>query len=292
MTPEYDTFSAVAERLHRKQPIRALGQIGLTTLSFAFPPKERVYRHIRTQASPEKTIPLQAPVEETVSEMQSLLEQYEPQTPTKLLTTEQLSWFVGTMYQFSDRNNLADAMSTPLNAIEDLHDAIVKEGKNAPVSFPDQFRIALEQAPSIPSAAWNLFLTGRQYARWRDTQAIDGFPQRTTRQKFDLMNEWEHSIAAVKEPSESGYQDAAGDNYYVWTHALSRVIYGGLQQQRNLLTTGYETAFRYGSHAMSLTHQLGKISVLGTLSNHVPASKYGNAIGDVLVDAVQRDHSH
>lgn len=286
---DYDTFSAVAERLDRGAPLEALGRVGLTTLSFGVPPKEHLYRTVRAEYSPnEEPIKLNPSVDATINEIDSILSQYEPQSQADLLSTEQLSWFVGTMYQFSDRNGLSKAMSTPYKIVQDLHDAIVDQGTVSPVVFSDQLKIALENAPNVPAAVWNLFLTSRQLARMRDGAAIAGFPDFSKEEKLEQMKQWERSVAAVKPPDETGYQDAAGDTYYVWTHALARIIYRGLPEKRNPLTRGYETAFWYGSHVMTSSYYLlGRFSVLGTQSNHLVASRYGNAIGDKLVDAIR-----
>ena len=227
-----DTFSAVAERLDRKQPIRAVGHIALTTLSYALPPEEPLYREVRSQWSSETPTQLQPPVKDTLQALTPILEEFTSKKETGTLSTEQLSWFVGTMYQFSDRNGLAEAMRTPFEVTESLHDKIIQQAETAPTTFPQQLRLALEDAPTLPSAVWNLFLTSRQYARWRDTPSLDGAPVLSKDEKLQKMHQWEKAVAAVK-PGESAdnYQDAAGDTYYVWTHALARIIYGGLKEQ-------------------------------------------------------------
>lgn len=285
---EYDTFSAVAERLDLGVPLQALGCVGISTLSFAVPPEERLYRIVRAQHFSEEPVAMNPSVDATTKDIASILGEYHPQQHVDPLTSEQLSWFVSTMYQFSDRNGLSAAMSTPYKIVQNLHDKIVDQGAVSPVVFSDQLKIALENAPNVPSAVWNLFLTSRHLARMRDGAAIDGFPEFSKDEKLALMKQWEQSVAAVKPPDETGYQDAAGDTYYVWTHALAHIIYRGLPIKRNALSAGYETAFRYGSHVMTASHYLGKISVFGTLSNHIQASRYGNAIGDKLVAAIRQ----
>ncbi len=95
------------------------------------------------------------------------------------------------------------------------------------------------------------------------------------------MMAWERSIAAVKDGDANEFQDSAGDGYYVWTHALSRVIYTALPQHKNWISRAYSKAFERGSYAMSASAMLGKVSVFGTMSNHIPASRYGNVIGEI-----------
>lgn len=39
---------------------------------------------------------------------------------------------------------------------------------------------------------------------------------------------------------------------------------------------------------------LGRVSVFGTMSNHIPAARYGNMIGDVVaqrVDEINKKHT-
>ncbi len=180
-------------------------------------------------------------------------------------------------------------MSTPYEVVDSLHEAIIDQAKHGPVTPSEQLRLALEHAPTIPSAVWNLFIASRHFARWRDSPAIDGLPHMSEDTALTLMREWQASLTAAKSTSDTvPYQDAAGDTYYLWTHALARIMYTALPEKRTPLSKAYEVAFRYGSHFMSASHQLGRLSVIGTMSNHIPASIYGNAIGDTLANAVKK----
>lgn len=282
MTPP-DTliFDTVAERLSGRSHARALGDLALTTLSFAVPPVDRPYRTLRTNYFAEP-IPMQPLVNDQVDTIRQTL----PDAVTQIspLSPRQLTNFVGTMFQFSDRAPVSYAMTTPYANISPIYEQTIKKAdQDGPVSYSDQLQIALNETPHIPSALWNLLITSRQYARWRDTKIIDEFPHMTRPQALEQMLRWEHSVAAAKSAeTTSGYQDTSGDAYYVWTHALAKVIYRALPETASLLSRSYESIFSRGSHVMSASRKLGIISVFGTMSNHVPASQYGNAIGDAI----------
>jgi|GEM_PF-596994 len=281
-------FNTVSERLRSGDVLKSIGEIAITGNGFFHAPRERLYRTTRNLfRDTSEAIRFQPPICETVEDISALVEQTEyARTPT--LNRMQLTRFVNAFVQFSDRAPISEAMTTPYAQVRDLHDEILdKAERDGPVSYAEQFAAAVEATPHIPSALWNLLITTRQYARWRDTNIIDGFPNYTKDEKLQHMIAWESAVASVQHPNANGFQDTAGDSYYVWTHALARVVFDGLPQKRDAVTKTYAKAFEYGSYGMSALGLLGKVSVYGTMSNHVPASKYGNAIGDGIVSRME-----
>jgi hypothetical protein len=277
-------FSTVAERLQHTTGIKAVGEVATTAAGFLHPPRERLYRTTRTLLADDARRPLET-LDSSLSAVSELLAAT-ASSESEPLSTQQLTSLVNTMVQFSDRSGTAYAMHTPVENVSLLHQGIMELSEDGPVSYEDQLKLALSDTEHLPSALWNLMLTTRQYARWRDSNVIDGFEEPSKTEALEQMVEWERALKPIKNMSRSGYQDAAGDAYYVWTHALARVIYTALPEKPTAVSNAYATAFEYGSYAMTASSLLGRISVLGTMSNHIEASKYGNAIGDMVAEKV------
>lgn len=284
------TFIEVADKLSSTSLPIAMAEIAMTACSFAVPPAERLYRKLRAEhhESSATYIPIQPALDDTITGCEELLSNT-TLSPAPLLNEVQLTRFVGTMFQFSDRTPfIRSAMATPFDDVAAIYNYTVEAAQaNGPQSYTDQLQFALTQTTNLPTALWNLFLTSRQFARWRDSEAITGLPSYTTEQKMEQMRSWDASIAACKAPNEQGYQDVAGDGYYVWTHALARTIYDALPARKSPLNEFYKEAFTQGSRIMSLSRKLGAFSVFGTMSDHVPAARYGNAIGQLCADKVK-----
>ncbi|HEV7952031.1 MAG TPA: hypothetical protein VGO98_01520 [Candidatus Saccharimonadales bacterium] len=284
------TFTEVARNLSSLSLPIAIGEIALSAASFVIPPRELPCRKIRNEYKTEYRAPnvLQPELDGMLPTIQSILDDAEI-SPTPLLDNSQLTRFISTMLQFSDRTpTVRPAMTTPYTDIAAIYDYTIETAReNRPVTFAQQLDFALKQTDDIPTALWNLFLTSRQFARWRDSPSIIGLPEYTSEKKLDLMRSWYQSLGACKMPDKNGYQDVAGDAYYVWTHALARTIYDALPAEKSPLSEFYTAAFTRGSHVMSISRKLGAISAIGTLSDHVPAAKYGNAIGQLCADKVK-----
>lgn len=285
------TFIEVADKLSARSLPLAVGEIAMTALSFATPPTQRLYRKLRAEfdGSSDATMPMQPPLNKVLDDCRSIIDTADL-SPTPLLDDVQLTRFVGTMFQFSDRTPvIRTAMATPYADVAAIYDHTIEAARtDGPQTYIDQLEFALTQTTNLPTALWNLFLTSRQFARWRDEGAIKGMPDYTTEQKMNRMRLWDRSLAACKAPDTKGYQDVSGDTYYVWTHALARTIYDGLPAEKSALSEFYKRAFTQGSRVMSLSRRLGAFSVFGTMSDHVPASEYGNGIGQLSADAEKK----
>lgn len=283
-----DTFDVIAARLKGQKTVHGLGRIATTTASFLFPPQKRPYRVVRKRihdaaSASEPNLPLAHPeIGKVLSQIDDVLAHYQPKVDLSLDTAQQ-TMLVNALYQFSDRNGVARYTKTPHERVQLLHDKITADGLHRPATVDRQLVLALEGAPSLPSAVWDLFLTTRQLARWRDTDSIDSAPVVDNDSAVATILNWERSLAGYKLPDADGYQDAAGDAYYVWTHALARLVFSSPVADDGRLTRFYRTMFEHGSKIMSASHHLGKLSIFGTMSNHSIAGEYGNAIGDRLV---------
>lgn len=105
------------------------------------------------------------------------------------LNSIQLTRLVSVMYQFSDRTKVSQEMLTPYANIIPIFEAVTDSAHdNGPVSYGEQFEIVLREVDNVPSAIWNLFMTNRQYARWRDSDSIDYLPNLTRQQKMARMH--------------------------------------------------------------------------------------------------------
>jgi hypothetical protein len=94
------------------------------------------------------------------------------------------------------------------------------------------------------------------------------------------MLDWQNALAACK-PAELGYQDAAGDAYYAWTHAMAEYAYRVLPDAPNVATAAARRIFRVGTNIMQpVTNTFYKC---GILSDHSTAAAYGKAIGAACV---------
>ncbi len=119
--PDARIFNTVAERLHSSNPVKAIAEVALTGVGFFHPPREKLYRTTRKLLrGTDETIPLQPPVEDIAHAIVQLLSDSEPiQTPR--LDDVQLTRFVNTMVQFSDRSATAEAMATPASQVDQLY---------------------------------------------------------------------------------------------------------------------------------------------------------------------------
>jgi hypothetical protein len=284
------TFVEVADKLSAQSLPLAVGEVALAAASFIIPPKELPCRKIRHEYKIYDRAPnrMQPDLDDVLSNVSQTLAAADVSSTPKL-DNVQLTRFIGTMLQFSDRTpTIRSAMVTPYDDVREIYDYTVETARESgPVAYDQQFAFAMTQTDDVPTALWNLFLTSRQFARWRDSGSIAGLPEYTAEQKLDRMRSWYQSIGACKAPDQNGYQDVAGDAYYVWTHALARTIYDALPARASPLSEFYTASFTQGSRIMSVSHKLGVVSVIGTLSDHTPAARYGNAIGQLCADTVK-----
>lgn len=187
------------------------------------------------------------------------------------------------MVQFTDRLINQDQAFFEYNTMKTLKDSFVLAAHRQafPLGFDQQLEIALELTHNnLAQALTNLWLTSRQYARWLDSVAISNMPALTPDEILDEMREWRSSILACKQADMKNFQDTAGDNYYAWTHARARVLYGSEPGVANRIG---KFVFEHGT-TLNTHIRLIKQTIP---SNHKIAAAYGNRIGDTILKVVK-----
>lgn len=188
------------------------------------------------------------------------------------------------MIQFTDRLVGGGQAFFRYSSMKTLKDRFVASAEEQayPLNFAEQLSIALDlTGDNIEEALTNLWFASRQYARWLDSVSIHDLPKFTPEEVLIEMKEWRSTILACKNADEKNFQDAAGDNYYAWTHALAHVIYGsgtGIPDRIG------QYIFNHGT-AINTRARLIKQSVP---SDHRAAAAYGNQIGGVILDAIKK----
>ena len=199
------------------------------------------------------------------------------------LKGKELLALMGVLMQFTSRTaRLRPYCMTPFLHTEALYQEVIEQGHTRPLSFSEQLAIALRQTNGdLPEALWRLFITARLYARWFDATIIADMPAFTRSEIIDRMCKWSRSVAACKPFGSCPDQDASGDVYYCWTHALAKVVYKTLADKQTPLTWLEALALQNGTRLNhSIAHKLAPQKVP---SDHTVAAAYGNALGDVLV---------
>ncbi len=201
----------------------------------------------------------------------------------RLTVTEQIG-LMGVLMQFlSYLPKLRPYGTTPYAHTEALYQAIVKQGHHQPLGLAEQLRVALHQTDGdLTEALWRLFVTARVYARWFDTSIVSDLPEFTRDEVAARMEAWSRAIKAFKPYGDCPDQDASGDTYYCWTHALGKVAFQVLAVRQTPLTRLEALALRNGTR---LNHGLAhRVKAQRLPSDHTIAAAYGNAIGDTLVE--------
>lgn len=129
-----------------------------------------------------------------------------------------------------------------------------------------------------------LWASSRQYARWLDSTLL---PNKITdrQQRLDAMLAWRSAIKAHK-TREDGPQDPAGDNYYMWTHALAQYAWRVSSGCPRFVNNVAAQTFWNGTDLMhGVVHRLNQQSVP---SDRTAAARYGNALGDAIAKQAMR----
>ena len=169
-----------------------------------------------------------------------------------------------------------------------LHDAIIKDAaaQQKPANLAEQFSHAMAITRDPTEALWLLLVTTRQYARWYDGEAIDDFRPLTQNHTKRAMKTWYQSVAALKPHDGLNAQDSAGDTYYVWTHAMAKLVFGPISSRWAIDAHFYRAALHIGTW---LNHTIAhRVSPQSVSSNHSIAANYGNAIGTLIAKRALR----
>jgi len=169
------------------------------------------------------------------------------------------------------------------NDIETLYQKVFSSKKGS--SSADVLRLSLEIKPNLIEALWLTLVTSRQYARWYDEEALINYPPNLTKNKIRArMRKWYLSVKALKQYEPSKDQDSAGDLYYVFTHAIAKVVFGPMSPKWAIDAMFYRTAVHIGT---KLNHTIAhKVSPQSVKSDHTIAAQYGNAIGQLIAKAL------
>jgi len=273
------TGCALAEAIPPDSSIHALGSAirGLLVV----PAHDSLCRELKALDGVD-TLPLQPSIASVASETSQIVQGHSTPRAEHTLTGRQLTYLGGVLIQFTDH---APGLRRPLISYTDtkgLHEAVIDTAATTePLTFSRQLAVAMDQTGNdLSSALWRLFVVSRQYARYHDNSAVHGAPLLTREEKLQQMLDWQNALAACK-PAELGYQDAAGDTYYTWTHALAEHAYRVLPATPNAATATACRIFRVGTNIMQpVTNAFYK---RGILSDHSTAAAYGKAIGRACV---------
>ncbi len=186
------------------------------------------------------------------------------------------------LMQFSmyDRS-MSPFMVTKYETVDELYRSITAKSSSGPLSLSQQLDLALDTTDgNVHEAVWRLFVTARQYSRWYDQESIIGMPEISKPLAIDRMVGWSSSVMALKPYQPGVNQDTSGDVYYVWTHALAKLVFGRLSPWYALDARLMQLAVHIGTW---LNHNIAhKVSPQTVNSDHTIAAAYGNAIGRVV----------
>lgn len=226
-------------------------------------------------------------IEEEARAIRNILEKYTNKQTPLLLNTAKLFGYTGVLMQFTSYlPELRPYARTPFSHIEALYQSITTSGKEKPLNFSEQLDLALLQTKGdVLEALWRLFITSRLYARWYDTSVICDFPDMTRTEVLDRMSKFSRAVAACKKYNPQRPQDASGDAYYCWTHALAEVLFTTPKDKKPFLSKSFARLLRHGTW---LNHNLAhKFKAQALPSDHTLASKYGLMVGGLASQHLQ-----
>lgn len=290
--PAIQRFDACPEQYNSgsvtmRQAMTSLGRAVATLVNT--PEHEKLHQVVEAQAATETPQPLNP---EPLVIVRKLQQDVLPQAnglQSQRGDVKRLTHFGSMLIQFSDYvPALHSTVDVSYAEVEELHAAVVERaGTKGPLDYSDQLNLALElEQGDVPEALWRLFIASRMYARWLDGKIMRDMPKVSTEEAVDVMLQWRRSIAACKDLKDCPAQDTGGDAYYVWTHALAKVMYSLSPVKTPLFNRAAISAFHRGTSVMhTLIHAINK---QGVQSDHTTASVYGNAIGQVCVDRARQ----
>ena len=263
--------------------LRTLGYSAYTLL--ATPPHLALHRELE-QDSADIAQPLVSPISEQRAAIENLASTHDIKHSHGVYSYAELTHLASMLVQFSDhtgyRKDTIPHIPT-FAGIEALKSSFVSEAfTNGPLEASQQLDIALAQTKGdMNRALMLLWAASRQYARWLDS-ALLPHDVASPDHRLDEMKEWRATLRAHKQHDALGPQDPSGDNYYMWTHAYAQYAWRVTPTHKTILTTCGAKVFALGTILMhAIVHNINAQSIP---SNHVAAARYGNAIGDRIVD--------
>ncbi len=244
--------------------------------------KERVIHDTVAQSLALHKQPLEKPIDEVIKEIDAILSNLPPIEWTSINAKERLGLFAALMQFTMYLPTIQPYFREDYSKVTVLYKSIVKHGSKTPTDLSTQLSTAVHITGNVPDALWLLLTTCRQYARWYDGEAFTDMPTIPKAEAEDLMRTWSTSITAIKPWSASYPQDSSGDTYYVWTHAIAKILYGPMSPWWALDAYLYKCALHVGTW---LNHSIAhKVSPQSIDSDHTLASQYGNAIGKRIAE--------
>lgn len=285
--PSPRLFPEVLNASSQSDGLRSLGAAAYT-LFFA-PEHEQLHVDVAraTEANPQ--LPLHPPQDETVSQV---LDKVLPLADMASIPTADrptLTRLSGVLIQFADYVPRLHNIETPYSRVADLRQAVQDRATDiGPLNLADQLGVALQQTDgNMTDALWQLFITSRLHARWLDSSIVGGMPDFTRYEKVELMKTWHDSVAAFKERQDGLTQDASGDTYYAWTHALAKVTLKLTPPRRSPTAQAATIVFHHGTKLMhGVVHTIAHTQ--SVKSDHTIAAAYGNTLGEACVDVVRQ----
>lgn len=144
-----------------------------------------------------------------------------------------------------------------------------------PVRLTEQFATALNIAGDDLMGAANLAWIGnRVMARGADQRAYPNIYVDAS-----TVKGWNEEVAQFETYSNSGKNEAPGDNYYFWTHVFGAMAFSRPRIKEKLA----QFAFSHGTEIMAFVRKSFSFDhKQPNISEHQPASDMGHAIGLAL----------
>lgn len=270
--------------------IRAGDKLARSVLTLLItPPHEKL--HVEAELAAETTEQPQMPaIEEALPNVRERLAGYRD-TPRVLGAVAMLN-LSAALIQFTDHSGIGpdDIVGAPSFAQTEALRMEYEQryGVSGPLDAAEQLDAALSLTRRVDDSLMLLWASSRQYARWLDSTML---PNEITdrQQRLDAMLAWRSTIKAHK-TRENGPQDPAGDNYYMWTHALAQYAWRVSSGCPTSVNNVAAQTFWNGTDLMhGIVHRLNRQSVP---NDHTAAAQYGNALGDEIAKRARGKYEH
>lgn len=245
------------------------------------PPHDKLHVDAEKVAGDEKQ-PLVTPIADILSRLQVLVERREYREAGSLGLAS-LTYLSSALMQFTDHTNIGseDIDGAPnFEQIEALRAECERRcDSSGPLHPAEQFDAALSLTGRVDESLMLLWAASRHYARWLDSTMLPN-EVADRQQRLDAMLAWRKTLQAHK-TGDDGPQDPAGDNYYMWTHALAQYIWRVSSNCHPAVNHVASQTFLRGTDLMhGIVHRFNKQSVP---NDHTAAANYGNELGDAIV---------
>lgn len=285
LTPEKDSFLPNMLRTPSyTEAVRSLGTAAYTL--YCTPEHALLHTDIARIVETEPELPLHpASVSETYNQTTDVVLRFANEGSGNTATSAELIRLSSALIQFTDYVPSLHRSKISYDPIANLHKAIVENAQDRPLTLPSQLEIALKETDGdMFDALWNMFLASRLYARWLDSQIFTDMPNFTVDEKLALMKQWNDSMYAFKSRDKHPAQDASGDTYYAWTHALAKYSFTQTPAHPSIASKMAVHLFHNGTRLMhNLVHKVANAQ--SVKSDHSIAANFGNAVGQACVDS-------